>query len=100
VLALSQLNRQVENRHPPKPRLADLRESGAIEQDADVIAFIYREEVYDEETTRKGIAEIIIAKQRNGPLGNIDLTFLREYTRFENRELTADEPLPSAGRLH
>ena len=100
VIALSQLNRQVENRHPPKPRLADLRESGAIEQDADVIAFIYREEVYDEETTRKGIAEIIIAKQRNGPLGNVDLAFLREYTRFENYELAPDEPMPGAGRLH
>jgi replicative DNA helicase len=100
VIALSQLNRQVENRHPPKPRLADLRESGAIEQDADVIAFIYREEVYDEETTRKGIAEIIIAKQRNGPLGNIDLAFLREYTRFENYELAPDEPVPGAGHLH
>jgi replicative DNA helicase len=100
VLALSQLNRQVENRHPPKPRLADLRESGAIEQDADVIAFIYREEVYDEDTTRKGIAEIIIAKQRNGPLGNVDLAFLREFTRFENYELAAEEPAPGAGRLH
>jgi replicative DNA helicase len=97
VLALSQLNRQVENRHPPKPRLADLRESGAIEQDADVIAFIYREEVYDEDTPRKGIAEIIIAKQRNGPLGNVDLAFLREYTRFENYEMAPEEP--AAGRL-
>jgi replicative DNA helicase len=92
VLALSQLNRQVENRHPPKPRLADLRESGAIEQDADVIAFIYREEVYDEDTPRKGIAEIIVAKQRNGPLGNVDLAFLREYTRFENYEMSPEEP--------
>jgi replicative DNA helicase len=100
VLALSQLNRQVENRHPPKPRLADLRESGAIEQDADVIAFIYREEVYDEDTPRKGIAEIMIAKQRNGPLGNVDLAFLREFTRFENYELAAEEPAPGAGRLH
>jgi len=97
VLALSQLNRQVENRHPPKPRLADLRESGAIEQDADVIAFIYREEVYDEDTPRKGIAEIIVAKQRNGPLGNVDLAFLREYTRFENYEMAPEEP--AAGRL-
>jgi len=100
VIALSQLNRQVENRTPPVPRLSDLRESGAIEQDADVIMFIYREEVYDEDTTRKGIAEIIIAKQRNGPLGNIDLAFLREFTRFENYELAAEEPAPGAGRLH
>ncbi|HWP64426.1 MAG TPA: replicative DNA helicase [Candidatus Limnocylindria bacterium] len=97
VVALSQLNRQVENRHPPKPRLADLRESGAIEQDADVIAFIYREEVYDEDTPRKGIAEIIVAKQRNGPLGTVDLAFLREFTRFENYEMVPDEP--AGGRL-
>jgi replicative DNA helicase len=90
VVALSQLNRQVESRSPPKPRLSDLRESGAIEQDADVIAFIYREEAYDEDTDRKGIAEIIVAKQRNGPIGSVDLAFLREYTRFENREMVPD----------
>jgi replicative DNA helicase len=97
VVALSQLNRQVENRHPPKPRLADLRESGAIEQDADVIAFIYREEVYDEDTMRKGIADIIVAKQRNGPLGDVELTFLRESTCFKDLELAPDEPRQSAG---
>jgi replicative DNA helicase len=97
IVALSQLNRQVENRHPPKPRLADLRESGAIEQDADVIAFIYREEVYDEETPRKGLADIIVAKQRNGPLGDVELTFLRESTRFIDSELVPDESFPGPG---
>ncbi len=90
VVALSQLNRQVENRNPPKPRLADLRESGAIEQDADVIAFIYREEVYVEDTDKRGLAEIIVAKQRNGPIGSVELTFLHEFTRFENREIARD----------
>jgi len=64
--------------------MSDLRESGAIEQDADLIAFIYRDEVYNKETMRKGIADIIVAKQRNGPIGEIHLTFLGEYTKFEN----------------
>ena len=73
------------------PRLADLRESGAIEQDADVIIFLYREEYYDEDTDKKGVAEIIVAKQRNGPIGSVELTFLREYTRFENREVAPDD---------
>lgn len=89
VIALSQLSRAVEARKPPIPMLADLRESGAIEQDADVVMFIYREDFYDPDSPRKGIAEILIRKHRNGPTGDIELEFSEQYARF--REIDAHE---------
>ncbi|HOK39845.1 MAG TPA: replicative DNA helicase [bacterium] len=93
IIALSQLNRSVENRKPPIPMLSDLRESGAIEQDADLVIFIYRDEYYyKDESQEKGIAKLLIEKHRNGPTGMIELAFLKDYASFENLEKKTSEP--------
>jgi replicative DNA helicase len=84
IIALSQLSRKVEERNDKRPLMSDLRESGAIEQDADIIMMMYREEYYKPDTQDKGTAEVIITKHRNGPTDTVRLTFLGEYTKFEN----------------
>ncbi len=95
-MALSQLSRQPEQRKGDqrKPQLADLRDSGSIEQDADVVIFLYREELYDRDTERKGLADVIIAKQRNGPTGEFELVFLPDHMTFRNYARAG--PLPGA----
>ena len=85
LIALSQLSRAPEARTGNRPQLSDLRESGSLEQDADVVMFIYREDVYKPETEKQNIAEIIVGKQRNGPTGSVELVFLKEFTRFEDK---------------
>ena len=89
LIACSQLSRQVENREDKRPQLADLRESGTIEQDADSVMFIYRDDVYDEASERKNVAELIIAKHRNGRTKSIDLTWLPHLTKFANASSAA-----------
>jgi len=91
IIAVSQLSRAVEQRIERRPRLSDLRESGAIEQDADLVVFIYREEYYKPKTEKKGIAEVIISKQRNGPTGKVELTFIKEYAKFEDLARISEE---------
>lgn len=97
VIAVSQLSRAVENRQPPRPQLADLRESGQIEQDADVVCFIYREEYYDSDSERIGLADIIFAKHRNGPVGDVELTFMKHYPKFGNAPNKRDREAYAAG---
>ena len=92
IIALSQLSRAVEQRENHRPVLSDLRESGAIEQDADVVMFLYRDDYYNHDTAKKNIAEVIIAKQRNGPIGTIELSWVPDYTKFANLDTKIEKP--------
>ncbi|MBQ7528456.1 replicative DNA helicase, partial [bacterium] len=98
IIALSQLSRNLESRQDKRPMLSDLRESGAIEQDADLVTFLYRDEYYNKQSSEKNIAEVIIAKHRNGPIGSLKLEFIKEFGCFRNleseREFKYDVPLP------
>ena len=95
VLALSQLSRAVESRDDKKPLLSDLRESGSIEQDADVVMFLYRDEVYDTESPDQGMAEVLVAKHRSGPTGRVKLAWLKHYTKFADMSKTSDDEAPT-----
>ncbi|CAM4201100.1 replicative DNA helicase [Lederbergia lenta] len=97
VIALSQLSRGVEQRQDKRPMMSDIRESGSIEQDADIVAFLYRDDYYDQESENKNIIEIIIAKQRNGPVGTVSLAFVKEYNKFVNLEYRYDDSAVPSG---